>query len=205
MLGYVSLTPYDTITARTHLEHALSLAPTVRNPVNHEAIARQNLGEMEMRASDPAAAAQHLEEALRLSSETGNLWVIGDTSVGLGRALLEQGQFGRAAALMREGLLTFANLRRKFDVRWVLIDLARMALAIDQPVGAARLIGIAEAVPIYPEFSLRPELAATSARVTQEARSSIGEAAFATAAEAGKRMTWPDVLAEIDALVIRPV
>ena len=202
MLGYVSLTLNDTSTARTRFEHALSLAPTIRNPANHEAIARQHLGEMEMRAHDPAAAAQYLEEALRLSRETGNAWVIGDTSVGLGRALLEQGQFGRAAALMREGLLTLADLRRKFDVHWVLIDLARMALAIDQPVRAARLLGIAEAIPIYPEFSLRPDLAPTSARVTREARTSIGEVAFAAGAETGRSMVWDAVLAEIDALLM---
>jgi non-specific serine/threonine protein kinase len=195
MLGFSARERGDLATARGCCEHACALAPGIRNPDNHEAIALHWLGRLQLRAGDAAAAARHLEEALRISHKAGNPWLLADTAADLGRALHAQGQLGPAAARMREALLAFNAIRRISEVHASLVDLARVALAIDQPVRALRLLGVASEFPPHP---LDTE---ALTRALADVRARMGETAFAAAPRDGHPLAWDAVLAEVDVLI----
>jgi predicted ATPase/DNA-binding CsgD family transcriptional regulator len=195
MLGGAAHRAGDLAAARGCFAGALALAPAVRNPDNQASIVLHWLGELELGAGDAGAAARHLGEALRLSHSTGNTWIIADASDDLGRALHAQGQLGRAATLMREGLLAFAELRRVFEVHASLVNISRVALDTGQPVRAARLLGVAATFPTHPKDM------ALSANAMAQVRAHMGDAAFTAALEDGRRFAWEQALAEVDALV----
>ncbi|HEV2072769.1 MAG TPA: response regulator transcription factor, partial [Thermomicrobiales bacterium] len=122
-------------------------------------------------------------------------WLIGESAADLGRALHQEGELGRVATLMREGLLAFTEFRNLVEIHASLADLTLVALVADQPMRAAQLLGVART---FPTHTGRADMIARAVTYTH---SRIGEAVFATEAEAGGRLAWHDVLAEIDALV----
>lgn len=103
VLGALAHEQGDLVAARRCFTQARDLAPALRNPDNHVAIALHDLGEVALRAGEPATAARHWEEALRISHGTGNVWFIGSAAAGLGRALFTQGQLVLAAPAARGG------------------------------------------------------------------------------------------------------
>jgi non-specific serine/threonine protein kinase len=195
MLGLTARERGDLATARGCYERARALAPGIRNPDNHEAMALNWLGRLQLGAGDATAAARHLEEALRISHKTGNTWLVADIASDLGRALHAQGQLGPASARMHEALLAFNAIRRSFEVHASLVNLATMALAIDQPERAARLLGAASGFPSYPL-----EVDAFNRAITG-AKAGASGAAFVAAFDAGTRFAWYAVLGEVDALI----
>jgi predicted ATPase len=198
-LGALARVRGDLAAARRFFSQARDLAPAIRNPDNHVAIALHDLGEVDLLAGDPAAATRHWEEALRISQGTGNTWVIGTVAAEMGRGLFTQGQLALAARRLRQGVCAFANLGRGNDVHAALVDLARVALASDAPVRAARLLGLAETFPYYQSFqSYHTE---GKERVAGDVQARLGEAAFTVAVEDGHHFVWSEALAEIDSLI----
>jgi DNA-binding CsgD family transcriptional regulator len=104
---------------------------------------------------------------------------------------------------MRQGLLAFADLGRELDVHAALVDLVRVALEAEQPVLAARLLGVAAAYPAYSASfpPLHQQDASVSSRGVAETQSRLGEVAYTSEFDAGRRLTWDEALAEIDALI----
>jgi predicted ATPase/DNA-binding CsgD family transcriptional regulator len=195
LLGITADARGDVGTARRYFEHALSHASDIRNPDNHAALAHLYLGTIALRAGNPEAAAGHLEKALKLSHDTGNSWLIALAAAAQGRTLLHQGDAARAATLTREGLLAFTEQRNLPEIHACLVDLALVALRADQPAHGARLLGVAGAFPSHEDE------ADYIAGAVADTQSRIGEAAFTAEFEAGRDLTWDEVLKEIDALI----
>jgi DNA-binding CsgD family transcriptional regulator len=104
-----------------------------------------------------------------------------------------------AARRLREGVRAFADLGRVNEVHEALVDLARVALASDEPVRAARLLGLAEIFPSFQSFQTHQTEGIE--RVTTAVQARLGEAAFTAAVADGRTLAWAEALAEIDALI----
>ncbi len=195
VLGQTAEERGDVETARRHYAEGLAIAPAVRNPQNHRALAHGRFGMLAQRVGDLAEAERHLEEALRLSEITGNAWAVAHSSRLLGQIVQNRGDLGRAAMLARTSLTAHMSQRDVCGVHATLTDGARLALAIGQPERAARLLGAATTFPTHPSE------ADAFDRATRDAQAGTSGAAFAAASDAGRRLDWDAVVAEIDALV----
>ncbi len=76
-----------------------------------------------------------------------------------------------------------------------ILDLAAIAVTMEQPERAARLVGAAEALPASADLSAAPRSRANIAQATNFARERLGDSAFDTARAAGRAMTPEEVAA----------
>jgi len=180
--------------ARQHLEEALAIAPTIRNPQNHASMCLDELGFIAQRRGDLEQAATLLEQAVKLSRESGNDFVLAWTVIDLGRVVRKRGDLRRAVTLLREGLVTFLGLRTHGGAHATLLELSLAAGQARQMEEGARLLAAAGTCPEDPEY--RPAFDDALAWFHAE----LDETAFAAAWETGSQFTADDLFAEIDAL-----
>lgn len=180
--------------ARRHLEEALAIAPTIRNPQNHASMCLDELGFIAQRRGDLEQAATLLEQAVKLSRESGNDFILAWSVTDLGRVVRKRGELRRAVTLLREGLVTFLGLRTHGGAHATLLELSLVAGQARQMEEGARLLA---AAGTYPEdLEYRPAFDDALAWFHAE----LDETAFAAAWETGSQFTADDLLAEIDAL-----
>jgi hypothetical protein len=143
-------------------------------------------------------AAALWEDCLVLSRELGDVWCIAFALGGLGDTARMQGDYRRAAELLREGLSLQLEQGNRMDAAFALEALAILAAAQQQPRKAARLWGAAEALreainaplPAAYQRDYEPYLA--------EARAGLGEAAYTAAWAEGRAMPLEQALAVFD-------
>ena len=180
--------------AKQLLEEALEIAPTIRNPQNHASQITELLGLLAEQTGDLAGAAMLLEQALDLSRESGNVFALAWTVIDLGRVEGKRGDLERAAALLREGLVTFLWLRAHGGANASLTELALVARQGGNLKSGLHLLAGAEKYPQNLEY--RPVFDDALAQFHAE----LDETTFAAAWKTGSQFNGDDLVAEVDGL-----
>jgi non-specific serine/threonine protein kinase len=194
-LGVMALGQGDLARAESCLEESLALMRAVgeRRGV---ATVLTNLGIVVYMQGDIERAAAVFAEALAVSREVGDRDLIATNLANLSSVALRQGEVARAEALGREALALYWELG---DPRRCAVGLEGLASAAGMAglgVRAARLLGAAAAVREALGTPQPPQEREEVEQATDEARSSLGEAAWAAALAAGRALTLEQAVAE---------
>ncbi len=199
LLGEAALFWGDDARAAALLGEALALfrasgagvvASVVLTDLSHVALRRGDLGR----------AATLLEEALALARGAGNAWAEAGALEGQGLVAAERGEAAPAAARLGEALRLFWDLGDLHFVAVCLAGVADRAGRHGPAERAARLFGsdaaLREAIgsPVWPIERVAHEPIVTAVRTR------LGDAGFATAWTAGRRLPPEQVAAEASAL-----
>jgi predicted ATPase/class 3 adenylate cyclase len=159
----------------------------------------QSLGRAaRMRGDLAAARARHLEE-LSLWQERGNTWGTAWALLSLGELTAQEGDTRQAVALLRQSLQLHADLGDHLGIYYCLLELGQWA-AGGHPEAAARVLGAAAALREARGAQLQPEHHALHDRAVSQARSELGEAAFAAAWTTGRTLALETAVDEALAL-----
>ncbi|MEA2583521.1 MAG: hypothetical protein QOF33_1606, partial [Thermomicrobiales bacterium] len=142
-----------------------------------------------------------LEESLALHQADGDVWAATDAQVYLGLIVTDLGDCARAASLLRETLAVRAELGVTFEISTCLVTVAVLGVATRQEGKAARLFGAGFALREDLGSSFQPPERETYHRCIIMARSVLGEAAFSTAWEEGRRLSQDQAIAEASAVL----
>ena len=140
-------------------------------------------------------------EASALQRAEGNEWGLSISLGYLGLLLGERGEVREAALAHRESLQLRWDVGIWEDIAASLGDLATLAAAADRPEAAARLFGAAAGLreATGRQVLMLPERAVFE-RAEQQARATLGPAAFAAAENAGRSVPIERIVAEAIAL-----
>ena len=166
------------------------------------AAALNNMGGLAILMQDYAKAEALLQECLALSRTIDDAEGIAHALGYLGTAALRRQMFERAHGYLRESLQGYATLGDRLGVTLCLEELAAVAVAWEQPVLGARLLGAAAAIREQIAVPGDPSERAAVADTTATAQRSMGDAAFTAAWSAGHGLPQPDAVAE--ALALEP-
>jgi tetratricopeptide (TPR) repeat protein len=141
-----------------------------------------------------------LEEAIGLARESGSTFVVGWATHRLGEIARDDGDLARAAALLGETLAANQVSGDTHAMATSLAAVASLAVPCKQFARAARLFGADATQRALLGFTHRLPERAGYERALAIARAEIGEPAFASAWEAGRRLTLEDAAAEAHAV-----
>jgi len=194
-LGFVSWLQGDFETAVAHCTDALALFRALRD-VEGTAWSLISLGVVARYRGDRERAAALLTESLELSRSIGFREGIAWCEEQLGLVELAAGDVSGARARLRASYVEHRQLRDRWRMASVLVDLAatELASAADGRLGgtrAAYLLGVAEAMREAIGTVLAPSERPEHEAVVAAARAELGEAAFEAARELGLRVTDP--------------
>jgi predicted ATPase/DNA-binding CsgD family transcriptional regulator len=200
-LGQVALDRGDLGRAQALLSEARTRAASSNPPRPLEvAIATMNLGRVFLVAGELSTAQDLLEEALAQHQSASAPVGVAFGQLYLGQLRLAQGHAARAVAHFQTALTGFVVTGYYSPVESILEGAAR-AVVRRQPVLATQLLGAA-AVLRQQDGRVRDRLDdALYAQTREAAQTILGDAGFTAAWEAGKQLTWDEVLAEMDRLV----
>ncbi|MDP9370611.1 MAG: LuxR C-terminal-related transcriptional regulator [Chloroflexota bacterium] len=192
LLGFVAEDRGNFRRSLTLREEVLRLAHALGEPMRI-GWAMRDLGGALRRCGDTEAAERTLEDAVTHFRHTGSRHGAAHALSDLARIAQQRGDYAKAAGLWQERL---GNAWDVWSLRWSLEDLAGIALACGEMVRATRLLGAANALGerlgVAPAASDVAQLAAQ----VEALRWALGEAAFAAAWEAGRRMSPEEARAE---------
>jgi predicted ATPase/DNA-binding CsgD family transcriptional regulator len=188
----------DAARAAVPYEEAVALLRTT-GATFWEAMALAELGDTRLMTGDVSEAVRLLDEALALLRRVENPFGMAVTLGERAHAARMQGDQVLAARLFAESIAAAEEIGTGRFVLGAVAGLAGVALALEQPARAARLLG---AVETEAETSGVGRLghAAHTARILAEVRASLPEPAFTTAWEEGRHLPVAEALA--DALAI---
>jgi predicted ATPase/class 3 adenylate cyclase len=194
-LAGAALVEGDGARARELYEQALESTRTLDDPFRL-ASALGNLGYLLLMEGDNERAGKLFEEGLivfrRLSSEEG----VARSLLNLGFASWQRSAFGEASALMKESLRRFATIGSREGIAYCLEGLAAAAVAQEEHLHAARLLGASDAVCESLGLTLDPFELALHRWSLAEGRRVLGEEAFEREFGAGKALSV-DAAAEL--------
>ena len=185
--------------ARRALE---SLIPQLRaaGDPSHVVAASNDLARIYLRLGQVERARRLADEALALARheqiDRGVMWL---TST-LVNALVEEGSLVRATALLREAMALVARRHDMPSLVMHLVDAARICMALDQPLAAAKLLGTAKAIDAAlggPTSWYLEDGDGLRRSVIQV----MGDAAFAQAIEAVRLVTFDEAVNLVDELL----
>jgi non-specific serine/threonine protein kinase len=196
-LGWLEELAEEWSVARPLHEEALSLWRALGDDA-WTAATLTHLGYEALYLGEHAEAQARFEECLIVSRAIGSRFSEAWAAVGLGRLAHAMHEPGRARALFAEGFALFEALGGRIGPSVVLRDWAALALTCGQPACAARLLGAAEAH--LETLGERPDPLGDDRsrweRSVVEARTSLGDGAFAAAWAAGRALTPAEAVAE---------
>lgn len=174
-------------------EASLALRADVDAPWE-TSVSLHNLGWTTHEQGDLVAARPRYEQALALRRDLHDhrgvmitLWCLGDLDQ-------DDGDLGGARVRYREALEIARELNDRWTIRLLLGSLARLALAMQQPERALRLIGAVEALENSLGIGLLPQWRAALEHVRCAAETSVGPKAAETIAE-GRSLPLPEAVA----------
>jgi non-specific serine/threonine protein kinase len=172
---------------------------TVRSEPIHLAMTTANLGQVAMAMGDLPEAQDLFEEALAIHQAGSGPTGVGFGYMYLGQLLVARRAYARAVACFRTSFTLFAGAVGPSLAVRPLEGLAS-AVVTSQPAVAARLLA---AAAVIRDEDGRPRDVLEAPAYDQTvvaATTALGETAFAAAWEAGTRLAWDQVCAEVDAL-----
>jgi ATP/maltotriose-dependent transcriptional regulator MalT len=193
-LGQVALNQGHYPQAHALFEQSLAL---FRRSGDQEGIhlGLSSVGRVACEQGDYGKAQRLLEESLAIARKSGHRGGIVNGLYCLGNAALGYGDYTTAQARYQESLTILLQLDDKYSMASCLEKLGRVALAQEQPAGAARLWGMAETLREKLAAPVPPGERAAYERALATARSQLGEEAFALALAEGRTMMPEQALA----------
>jgi predicted ATPase/DNA-binding CsgD family transcriptional regulator len=195
MLGRMAALQGDNGTARRHLEHALSIAPTIRDADNQRAFTLQWLGILEMQTGNTLDAVARLEESLGCARSCGNPIALAWSLVGLADAVRDVGELARSVNLGGEAFTLFHSFNGEVGMRVTLISLSLNAIQAGQHARAMRLLRTASRCRILAQDEADFRNAVTTLR------EAVGRARFDGPWAMTEPVPFAGVPGEIDDLV----
>jgi len=165
------------------------------------ATALNNLGVTADDRGDYGRARQLYEEALALQREVGDTQSIAIYLSNLGEVARDQADPVGAATYYREALELWRALRDRWNTAAALDGVAGLVVANGQAERAARLFGAADALREAAGVPLPENERADHDRYLATARRELGDEAFASAWDAGQRLSLEEAIDEALALV----
>ena len=181
----------DQAQAETWLLESLALAESLGDEWQR-AYCLRSLGDTAAARGDLADAAQALEEGLALCRRLGDRMTEGGTLCSLASVARRQADMARAEGLYADALGLYQDMNRAMGVALCGISLAELAASQSRWERAACLLSAVEASQ---EAPLLDELRARFDAAHQAALTSLGTAAFQTAWERGRVLSWDECLA----------
>jgi predicted ATPase/DNA-binding SARP family transcriptional activator len=193
-LGNVVGAQGDYDTARTLYEESLVIFRELENK-HGIGWTLHHLGNVVGAQGDYGAARALHEESLAIWRELGNKLGIGWSLNSLGRVAYDRDDPAAAQALFEESLTRFIGLEDRRGVAESLEGLAAVLLAQKEAQKAVRLWGAAQTLRASIGAPLPLNEREKYNRQVGQARSTLGEDAFAAAWEEGRALPWPQVAA----------
>ena len=173
------------------MDHAATATAIFRELGNEQWLpwAVQRLGIETYVAGDAARAAALFSEGLErfraLGSDLGVAYAL--TNLGLAHHIL--GDRRLATAFYRESLASGLNAKDPWETAHLLTQIAALAVDVGEPAAAARLIGAARGLNLLSGTDAQTYTRALGDQAETEARTRLGPEAFASAHEAGQRLS----------------
>jgi predicted ATPase/DNA-binding SARP family transcriptional activator len=188
-LGWVAQAQGEYPAARACYEKSLALSRQTEH-WRHVAQRLGDLGFLACQEREYEAARQYFEESLGIFQGFGDRMRIGLTLTGLGDAALGRGDAAAAAGHYRESLARFRELGHRKGVALALEGLAQLARTQGSDSHAVSLLASAHAVRHSIGFPLPPNEQPQQEALVADLRHALGEAAFTSAWEEGRRLPW---------------
>ncbi len=169
-------------------ETALAIAPIVRNPENHAAMALTTLGMIATEEGDFPRAESYLTDAVSFTRVCGNPHNGANAMYQLGHLYRHQGKFVQAAGVLAECLDCLASQRDIGRAKFPLMELSRVAIGLERPMEAIRLVAGAARLP--GAFWHIGEVGEALAPL----QTSVREPRFGMEWTAGERMSWDELV-----------
>jgi tetratricopeptide (TPR) repeat protein len=170
------------------LFHELHYQPGVAQALNI-------IGEITRLNSDYQRAKQVYEECLAMCQQTGEVRHICYLYHNLGFIAQHEGDYVRAAYLVRQSLQLSHNRNAVQDIATALATLASAVGMMGQPQDAARLLGAAETAFERIGAFFLPSDTPKIIRITSVIRAQLGDASFDATWVKGRRMTLEQAVA----------
>jgi predicted ATPase len=142
-LGNAWLDRGDPVRARPFVEESLELHRAAANE-RGVASALNNLGVLAVHELDWAGATDFYEQALEYFERLDDKQGIARCRMNLGEAAMEQGDFATAADHLKNSYALFQELSARWDIAYLLEEMAYVSHATGRSADAARLYGTAE-------------------------------------------------------------
>ena len=184
----------DPAKVRTLLEEGLALCREVGHKLGI-AWALSHLGAVFLQQGNAVKARLLLEESLLLYREGRDQWGIAESLSLLGRVEVLAGDYAAARVRCEESLAIVREAGANLSVCFSLEGLATVVAVQGDPVWAARLWGMAEALREAMGTPIPPVYCADYDRSVAAARAQLGEKAFAAVLAQGRIMTPEQALA----------
>jgi predicted ATPase/DNA-binding CsgD family transcriptional regulator len=153
------------------------------------------LGLVALRQGDYAGARTYFEEALTVARETGDKQYAADALAHLGTVALRRGEYHESLSFYQQSLALNREQGYKYGIVEDLAGLAEVASLVGEPEGAARLLGVVEALREVSNIRLSPLRRAEYDRTVEGIRTQLDAATFAEAWKEGRAMPLDEVLA----------
>jgi len=197
-LGVVAWQLGDYAQAAAMLEESMALSRELGDKQNMAATLC-SLGFVVHRLGDAARATTLLQESLGLSAELGDKVNRAAALCNLGFVAEHLGEHARAAALHSESVRLYRALGHWSGVADCLLGFAGVALARGQAERSAHLLAAVAALREAQRLPLPPSDRADYDRAVSEARSRLGEDAFAVAWARGRAIATDEAITEATA------
>jgi predicted ATPase/DNA-binding NarL/FixJ family response regulator len=158
-LGIAALARRNMEEAARHFETALAFAPLIRNPENHTAMSLIHLGNISLYRGDPGTASGYLERAGELARICGNPILPVCILQCLGQCRRDLGDYPGAITLLVESHAASQRINDLSGMAAALIALAIIALRLENPRRARRLLEAATRLPCLAEDAAEFEVA----------------------------------------------
>ncbi len=109
-------------------------------------VSHNNLGMIALLQQDFAAAEMRFRESMRLATEVGDRWIVAVGHHNLGNATLGLGQADLAGDEYLQALQAYEDYGDLWSIALLVEDVVPLAIAKDQLVQAAELVGAADAL-----------------------------------------------------------
>ena len=172
-LGLVAECVGDLELARTMNERALAMREELgdRWPI---CVSQNNLGMIALLQNDFAVAQMRFQESMRLAIEVGDRWMVAVGHHNLGNANLGLGEPGKAGEELLQALQAYEDYSDLWSVALLVEDMVLLALAKDEIVNAAELVGAADALRSRLEAPRPPAVATTLEAAMAAVRPRLG-------------------------------
>jgi tetratricopeptide (TPR) repeat protein len=173
-LGLVAECVGDLELARTMNENALAMRQELgdRWPI---CVSQNNLGMIAQLQNDFAVAQMRFQESMRLAIEIGDRWMVAVGHHNLGNANLGLGDSGEAGDEFLQALQAYEDYSDLWSVALLVEDMVLLALAKDEIVHAAELVGAADALRTRLEAPRPPAVSTTLEAALAPFRARLGD------------------------------
>ena len=195
-LGNVSREIGDFEASRGYLEEAVAVTHEVGSRVG-EGIAVMGLGHLLLDVGRADEARSYLERSLALLEAAGDHHSHAFAQVMLAAVAVRQGDLGHARRLFERGLRTCLDLGNRINLALGLEEVAGMLLRERNAGQTVRMLGAAHALREAVHAPVAPSERARIEETIATAREALGEDAFLTEWERGRRSTAEAAIVEL--------